>query len=159
MFDWMMRSDGSRAIYLMRMVVLTLAGAVFVVSLLNGVFPNAPNPDLPTDPAAMLFGVVVFAPIVETLIMWAMISGFDRVLKEDRQVIFATALIWAALHSLSAWIWGPVVFWPWLLFCVTFMTWRKRSEIEGILMAIALHMLHNSVPTLLAISAGPAATG
>lgn len=155
-FGWLARDDEPRAFYLAKVVLLTLGGAILVSVLLQGLLPEAEQPAFDrSNPYTLLFSVVVIAPIVETIIMWFMISVLQRFLPDDRMVVFVTAGAWAGMHSMQALVWGIVIFWPFVLFAITFLTWRKRSDFEGLLMATFAHALHNFGPGL-AVAFGPA---
>lgn len=157
-FGWLARDQEPRAYYLAKVVLMSLGGAILVSLLLQGIAPQAEQPEFDTkNPYALLIGVVLFAPVVETIIMWFMISFLQRVLPDDRMIVFTVAGIWAGIHSADTLVWGVVIFWPFVLFAITFLTWRRRSEIEGLLMATLAHALHNLGPGL-AVAFGPAAT-
>ena len=77
-------------------------------------------------------GFVFIGPIIETILM----------------ALFITALIAGLIHSLFIPFWGIHIFWPFFIFSMAFLTWRKISFIKGFLMANAIHLLYNIVPTI-----------
>ena len=75
----------------------------------------------------LFFQVVIFAPLVETLLMAPLLALLMRVLKRRRYAIPASAAVWAGLHSLSAVVWGLCIFWTFIVFSSAFLAWRPRS--------------------------------
>ena len=126
---------------------IALAGAV---SLL---IPDAPQPHFDMSGATALFLLVVFAPLVETLIMGGVLLVLLRFLSPAYAVI-ASAAGWGIAHSLGAPTWGLVIWWPFLIFSTLFVTWRQRSLGLAFAMPILAHALHN-LPTALMVAYFP----
>ena len=128
---------------------IALAAAVALL------LPDVPRPELNiTGPVAVGL-MVVFAPVVETLIMGAVLSVLLRFVPATVAVLLSAAG-WGVLHSLSAAAWGLVIWWPFIIFSTIFVTWRKRSWLAGFGMAAATHALHNLVPALALLAAAKA---
>jgi membrane protease YdiL (CAAX protease family) len=89
--------------------------------------------------------LVLFAPLVETLIMAAVLSLLARFLSPTRAVL-ASALLWGIAHSLQATVWGFVVWWPFLIFSTLYLVWRERSIWAAIGVAATTHAVQNLVP-------------
>jgi proteasome lid subunit RPN8/RPN11 len=70
------------------------------------------------------------------------------IIKNVYTVSFITALIAGLIHSLFIPFWGIHTFWPFFIFSMAFLTWRRISFIKGFLMANAIHLLYNIVPTI-----------
>ena len=93
-------------------------------------------------------GFVFIAPIIETILMALFITTISLIIKNVYTVSFITALIAGLIHSLFIPFWGIHTFWPFFIFSMAFLTWRKISFIKGFLMANAIHLLYNIVPTI-----------
>ena len=93
-------------------------------------------------------GFVFIAPIIETILMALFITAISLIIKNVYTVSFITALIAGLIHSLFIPFWGIHTFWPFFIFSMAFLTWRKISFIKGFLMANAIHLLYNIVPTI-----------
>ena len=93
-------------------------------------------------------GFVFIAPIIETILMALFITAISLIIKNVYTVSFITALIAGLIHSLFMPFWGIHIFWPFFIFSMAFLTWRKISFIKGFLMANAIHLLYNIVPTI-----------
>jgi len=91
--------------------------------------------------------LVVFAPMVETLIMGAALLLLTAVFRRELAVLLS-ALGWAAAHSAMAPVWGLVIWWPFLIFSVLFVTWRQRSLALAFAVPAAAHSLQNLMPAL-----------
>lgn len=96
----------------------------------------------------VLFAMVLFAPIGETLLMAAIFWLLRFFVKRDGARALTSALIWAGLHSLASPAWGPQIVWAFLIFSACYVTWEKHSVWRAITMTAALHMLHNAVPAI-----------
>ena len=109
--------------------------------------PGLPGPDLGARlPGwALALGVVGFSPFIETLLM----SGPVLLLARWRGPVVAvlgSALIWAVAHSLEAARWGMVIWWPFLIFSIAFLTWRRRGYWTAVGVVFAIHALNNAGP-------------
>ena len=93
-------------------------------------------------------GFVFIAPIIETILIALFITAISLIIKNVYTVSFITALIAGLIHSLFIPFWGIHTFWPFFIFSMAFLTWRKISFIKGFLMANAIHLLYNIVPTI-----------
>ena len=89
-----------------------------------------------------LFLLVVFAPVVETLIMGGVLLVLLRLLSPVAAVLLS-ALGWGIAHSLGAPTWGLVIWWPFLIFSTLFVTWRSRGLLAAFAMPAIAHGLHN----------------
>jgi hypothetical protein len=87
-------------------------------------------------------------PIIESLLLIAVIQLLDRIKATIAVQVIIAALLFSALHSIKFPIWGVLVFPFFILDGATFVYWRKFSIWSAGAMAIALHLLSNSVPTL-----------
>ena len=134
--------------YLALAWLLSLGGSLLLTLLLSLIAPGAEQPVFPGPPALVLFAVIVFAPAVETAVLALMLWPLDRWLGPARAAL-AAAAAWGVLHSTDTTIWGFVIWWPFLLFSVTILVWRRRiGWIGGWAMATGLHALQNLLPAL-----------
>lgn len=117
--------------------------------------PSAERPRFEVDGAAAMLALVVFAPVVETLIMGAVLLVLLLVLSPPVAAIIS-AIGWGAAHSWVAPIWGLVIWWPFLVFSILFVTWRGRSLALAFLIPMCVHALQNLIPAILVASAAPA---
>lgn len=125
----------------------------FLPSLLLSAFASQLLPDAApafprVDPGLLLFLLVVFAPVVETLIMGVALLILQRVAGFLPAVIISS-VGWGIAHSLQAAAWGLVIWWPFLIFSIVFLTWRRRSLALAFGMPMIVHGLQNLGPALL----------
>ena len=99
----------------------------------------------------MLFLLVVFAPVVETLIMGSVLLILER-LFGFVHAVFLSALGWGIAHSLQAAAWGLVIWWPFLIFSTVFLVWKRRSLLAAFAVPMLVHGLQNLGPALLLVS-------
>jgi hypothetical protein len=98
---------------------------------------------------------VLFAPVVETLIMGAVLL-FLLLFLSPTAAIILSAIGWGIAHSLVAPMWGLVIWWPFLIFSTLFVAWRSRSLALAFAIPALVHALQNLVPAIL-IARGMAA--
>ena len=128
-------------------IVLAILGALL--------FPQAAQPEFGVSGEEALFGLVVFAPVVETLIMGTALLILLLFLPPTAAIIVSAAG-WGVAHSLVAPIWGLVIWWPFLIFSTLFVTWRRRSLALAFAIPMLVHALQNLPPALLVAYGAPA---
>ena len=131
--------------------IASLAGSVALGYLLSRFATGGtvgPAAELARAPApVVLIGVALFSPLVETLIMAGIIDLLRRRLGAW-QAVAASAALWGMCHSLLSPWWGLVIWWPFLIFSTTYVTWRPHGLWRAAVMAAAVHVLQNSGPAL-----------
>ena len=111
---------------------LALAALIGIISTSVGGQPQGPS--FPQRGPLLAFLLVVFAPLVETLIMVPPLLS---------------ALGWAIVHSLQVPIWGLIIWWPFFIFSVVLLVWREKSLLTGMVIVTAIHALQNAIPAVL----------
>ena len=127
-------------------VTMLLAGLAALL------FPESAQPEFQGPPGLMLFAVVVFAPVVETLIMGGLLLVLLRIVPPVAAIVIS-AVGWGIAHSLAAPTWGLAIWWPFLIFSTLFVAWRRRSLTLAFVLPMCVHALQNLLPSLL-IAAG-----
>ena len=102
-------------------------------------------------PGVLLFLLVVFAPVVETIIMGTVLLVVER-LAGFLPAVLLSSVGWAIAHSLQAAAWGLVIWWPFLIFSITFLVWKRQSLAAAFGMPMLVHALQNFGPALLLVS-------
>lgn len=138
--------------YVARTVALTFLPSLLISIVIHLLFPTG-GPTLRGSTANLVLGVVVVAPVIETLLMipifWVLRHGW----REPRRLAIASAVVWAALHSLSAPTWGLGVAWTFFVLSVAFLAHeRERSRGRAIVVVTLLHATHNAITILLALA-------
>lgn len=106
------------------------------------------------DPTAHVIEGLVFAPLIETCILVAIIEllGLLRV-PTVAQSFLAGALV--ALPHSYAWHWGPyafVVLPSFVIQAAAYLYWRKVSRKSGFAVVASIHALANLLPALYTIA-------
>jgi len=99
----------------------------------------------------VIFAVVVFAPVVETLIMGTVLLILLRFLPPAAAII-VSAMGWGIAHSLQVPIWGLTIWWPFLVLSTLFVAWRDRSLWLAFGLPMAAHAMQNLFPALAIVS-------
>jgi membrane protease YdiL (CAAX protease family) len=95
--------------------------------------------------------LVVFAPVVETLIMVGPLLILNRLFGPSAAAALSAAG-WGIAHSLQAPMWGLVIWWAFFVFSAIILAWRKKSLITGILIVMCVHAMQNAVPAALLVA-------
>jgi hypothetical protein len=106
------------------------------------------HPEFDVDGGLALFALVVFSPVLETLIMGGVLLILLRLVPESLAIAIS-AVGWGIVHSLAAPVWGLVIWWPFLIFSTLFVTWRKRSLALAFALPMCVHALQNLLPAIL----------
>lgn len=128
---------------------LCFAGSLLLSALVNLAAPSLAGPDFGRAPGPLLFFlIVVFSPLLETLIMAGALSLLLRFVSPGVAVLLS-ALGWGIAHSAEAPAWGLVIWWPFLVLSISFVTWRERGFWPAVGIAALIHSLQNVVPALM----------
>jgi hypothetical protein len=122
--------------------------SIALAYLLSLVFPNAAHPEFNLPPALVLFAVVIFAPVIETLIMGTVLLVLLRFVSPVTAIL-VSAVGWGVAHSLQVPIWGLTIWWPFLVLSTLFVAWRERSLWAAFTLPMIAHALQNLPPALL----------
>lgn len=134
---------------------LTAFPISILFALLGGLLlPNAQPPEFHVNGALAIFALVIFSPVVETLIMGAVLLVLLRFLRPAVAIVLSAAG-WGIAHSMAAPAWGLVIWWPFLIFSTMFVTWRSRSLWLAFALPMCVHALQNLAPALLIASGAP----
>ena len=126
---------------------LALLPSLILSAIAAASFPQAAGPQFLGGGWALFGLLVVFSPIVETLIMAGVLALLLRVVTPT-VAILASSAGWGIAHSLAAPSWGLVIWWPFLVFSTLFTVWRERSLMLALAIPAAVHMLQNVGPAL-----------
>ena len=133
--------------------LLTFPVSIALAWVISLAFPGAEQPRFDVSGPTAIFLLVVFAPVLETLIMGSVLLILMRFLSPAMAVL-ASAAGWGVAHSLGAPTWGLVIWWPFLIFSTLFVTWRQRSLALAFAMPALAHALHN-LPTAIVVAYFP----
>jgi hypothetical protein len=121
--------------------------SLLIASLTSILLPDAAQPEFGTRSLKHFLLIVGFAPLLETLIMGAVLSLLLRIVSPTAAVLLSAAG-WGLAHSALVPAWGLVIWWPFLVFSMLFVAWRQRSWAAAFGVAAATHSLQNLGPGL-----------
>ena len=131
--------------------LLAFPPSLLLAVLAQWLLPDVPRPEFDVAGPASVALLVIFAPLVETLIMAAVLEVLLRLLPPAAAVALS-AVGWGLAHSWVAPAWGLVIWWPFLIFSTLYVTWAKRSVWAAVGVVFAVHALQNLGPSLLLLS-------
>lgn len=128
--------------------LLAFPGTIALGALTTALLPQSPPPHFEANGLAVFLALVVFSPVVETLMMGGILLLLLRFLSPVTAIV-VSAVGWGIAHSTMAPIWGLVIWWPFLIFSTLFVTWRSRSLSLAFALPMCVHILHNLIPSWL----------
>lgn len=96
----------------------------------------------------------LLSPWVESAFMVPVFWLLRKIRVRKEWLPIASALVWAARHSLSNPWWGVVVFWPFYVFSRCFLGHEKISQNRAFIVTSLLHTFYNVLAVLLQLSVG-----
>ena len=133
---------------------LLLVAAAYGATVAAGVDPRPFNRSMSAPSLAGFAGSVVFAPVLETLLLAGVISLLQVASKSTVFVAVISAVIWGALHATL----GVLAFfgtvWSFFVFSCAFLAWRKISFARAFVAAAVPHALCNATILSLALLLG-----
>ena len=123
---------------------LVLSFVIAQIGLLN----ENTRPKFEGPPILVVLGMIILSPIIETLLMAAILWAGSFLTGNKTRLAAASAVIWGVLHSLAAPVWGLTVAWPFFVFSCVYLGWRDNSVAKALWVAAALHAFHNFFPAV-----------
>jgi len=125
----------------------TSVPALLLAAIAARLFPHAASPDLPHGGLFPFVLVVLISPLLETMIMAAIIE-IGLLILPPLAVVILSSIGWGLAHSLAAPAWGLVIWWPFLIFSTLYVTWRGEGRGKAIALVATVHALNNFLPAL-----------
>jgi len=139
----------ARALFVAWLTALLPSMALSAV--VTGLLPRTAQPDFALSGWIGFFAVVIFSPVVETLIMGGVLALLLRFVSPTAAVLLSAAG-WGLAHSALAPGWGLVIWWPFLVFSTLFVVWREHSLLAALAMPAGAHALQTLLPALLLLA-------
>ena len=146
-------TDQPRPLYILKAWLLAFLPSIALAALVTWLAPNPPAPDLGGPGLRMAVAVVIFAPVVETLLMTPPVLILNRYFGPTAAIL-GSAVLWGVLHHLAAALWGLIIWWPFLVFSAVLLAWREKGLTQAMLMVMAVHAMQNLAPALALLASG-----
>lgn len=124
----------------------SLIGIVISISIgfiVNSIYPHTEKVAVLKFNMVDFIGLVLFAPIVETMLMVPIIALLKLVISRIYAICATSALIWATIHGLLVPIQAITIFPQFFIFTLAFLVWDKQSRKSAYLVVMSIHMLNN----------------
>jgi hypothetical protein len=143
------KNEKRPAFYILKASAFTIATSLSLLLLASFLieFPDE-GPSL-TLSFKDFFGVVFFAPFVETLLMILSVRIFFYFSGSIIISSLLNGLLWAGLHSMLFPLWGLFVFIPFVVFSFAYFDWRNKSKKLALFVPFVIHAILNSTPFVL----------
>jgi len=137
-------TDQARWKYFCNALLISLIPTVILAVIVLLVMPGKSQP-IKMPVIFLYFCLILIGPWIETVMMWPILSLLNRIMSKTITVAFASAVVWALIHSLSSPARGLVLWWPFLVFSICFIEWEKKSLNKAIVITAYIHMYHNLI--------------
>ena len=132
--------------------LLFSAAYAFVIAI--GVYSQSLMPPDRTVSLSELLGSVLFAPLVETLLLAGVLRLLTLCTQNPVRLAICSALIWGALHGFAGALWFFGTASSFFVYSCAYLAWRKISFAHAFVAAVLPHALINAtVMALLAAAA------
>lgn len=122
---------------------VALLGLVYGLLQLLGIDSTTFAPPERQVTAWQVFGVVVFAPLVETLLLGAGLWLLTRLSRRPLFVATASSALWGCAHGVSGLIWFAGTFWTFYVLSCCYLAWRPVAWWRAYVAAAVPHALIN----------------
>ena len=150
---FLFETDSFAPRYLAKAWLTALLPSIALSALVGLIAPDAAAPQFPGEAGPLVLFVVFVGPALETLLLALPLLGLNRLFGPGPAVV-GSALIWAVVHSLVVAAWGLVIWWPFLIMSIAFLTWRRKGLLWALGVAFAIHALQNGFAVLLILMTG-----
>ena len=136
-------------IYVLKVTAITLIPSLMISALLGLALGGRGLPSFQaTGRLEWVLRLALIVPLIETALMWPILLVIARFNLSMVRTALVSALVWALIHSWTAFTWGGSIFWPFFVFSYCFLEWRKLSLPKALGVTCLLHMCHNAIPVL-----------
>lgn len=135
--------------YIFKASLLVLLIALPVAITLTAIFPDLPLISEKLHPIDDAFWLILLAPLLETALMAGLFLIINIFTKNFMAACLLSAVFWAVFHGVSFPIQGIAAFFSFFIFSVAFNVWWKISFWAGFLVTMTIHMILNTVVTVL----------
>lgn len=122
---------------------LALVSLVYGLLQLLGIDSSTFEPPPRRLTMGQVLSAVVFAPLVETLVLGGGLWLLSRLSHRPLFVAAASSVLWGCLHGASGLIWFFGTFWSFYVFSCSYLAWRPSSWWRAYAVAAAPHALIN----------------
>jgi hypothetical protein len=151
--DFLFRLDPSPGLYTLKAWLLSMLGTAILSAAVQVVAHPTIHPDVRTGTAVDVVILVIATPVTETLLLGLLLAGLDFLVSEAPAAVIS-AILWGLLHSVAAPTWGVVVWWPFLIMSIAFVTWRHVSLPHAFAVTASIHALQNGFAALILVLIG-----
>jgi len=138
-------TDQPKLLYILKAWLLAFIPSIGLAGLVTWLAPEPPAPDFGGTGPGVAFAVVIFAPVVETLLMTPPVLILNRLLGPSAAIL-GSAILWGFLHSWAEPLWGLIIWWPFLVLSAVLLAWREKGLGIAMAMVIAVHAMQNLIP-------------
>ncbi|HEX8126218.1 MAG TPA: hypothetical protein VF548_11595 [Allosphingosinicella sp.] len=140
---FLFETESALPIYVAKAWLMALVPSIALSALVRQIATGAEAPQFPASPGLLVLLVVFVGPALETLLLAAPVLLLNRVAGPGPAVI-ASAVLWGIVHSLVVMTWGLVIWWPFLIMSIAFLTWRREGLVKALAAAFSIHALQNA---------------
>jgi hypothetical protein len=142
----------SKAVFALAMACYCVALGYFIIAWARALHIRPPPPSFYlSGGVGDVVGLLVFAPIIESLILVAVFELVRRVHAPDAVQVITAALFVSELHTWPWWAHAVIVLPSFCIQSASYLYWRRTSWKTAFRVVASIHALNNSIAAVSAI--------
>lgn len=140
---YLLTTERGKINYVLTAYLIGIVISISIGFIVNSIYPHTEKVAVLKFNMVDFIGLVLFAPIVETMLMVPIIALLKLVFSRIYAICATSALIWATIHGLLVPIQAITIFPQFFIFTLAFLVWDKQSRKSAYLVVMSIHMLNN----------------
>lgn len=142
---FLFNNEGSKFIYIIKASLLSVFCSYFVGFLIylssSQVVDNNTFPE--TFEWFEFFNLIIFTPSLETIMISILVFWIRYFTNRRYIILFSIPFVFSYLHFSVDEIWGFYVFFPFLIFTISYIVWCETSHFDAFFVCSMIHGLAN----------------
>jgi hypothetical protein len=105
-------------------------------------------PHVENSIAQMFLSAILVSPWIETLFLWLLLWALSVFTGNVFVLSLISGVIFGILHEMFTPSSGVFTFWPFVVYSICFLEWKKKSVKDAIIVTSLLHSMYNVIPTI-----------
>ncbi|GMQ46712.1 hypothetical protein [Vibrio sp. 10N] len=149
---FLLNGNGSKIVYSLKASVISFGVAGLLAVIIDLVFGLPSDAPMYALTVADILGAVIFSPVIETLLLAAILVFINKFTEHVILSACLCALVFSLLHSMVFPLWGVITFVPFVIFGIAFQIWKLTSTKAGVQVACFIHALNNGYVVLVGMA-------
>ncbi|PSW59747.1 hypothetical protein C0W54_18975 [Photobacterium kishitanii] len=137
-------------IYIIKSIFLACLLAFISISIIM-LFFDFIDKSSPSEILGLIdvFGIIVVSPLIETIIILIIVNFMSKFISNLILISIMVSLFFAILHSMTNKFWGFVIFFPFVVYVISYQVWCLKSYKYGFFVCLFTHAGVNTISVVL----------